>query len=229
MRGRAPRFSYSSAHSPLFIPPSFFFSLTLLFFLTFHRGTFAPRRISRRRRDSSTSSGFRIRVWEWRVIGGAITFTFHSWAWHSTCMMVYLHEYARIHRNVSANRKRKINWGSEMRMRRSTRLVIHTCYILNANRDTAKRNRNCIYVRECETEVWCEIEIGRVIFIAIEISNAYRRSRLLARTNERENAANRDKFGSKRSYRLPHCHDYFHYGITTRSILIYGFPLYGEA
>lgn len=47
-----------------------------------------------------------------------------------------------------------------------------------------------------------KFEIGRVIFIAIEISNAvYRRSHLLARTNERENAANRDKFGSKRSYR----------------------------
>lgn len=41
----------------------------------------------------------------------------------------------------------------------------------------------------------------KLIVIAIEILNVYRKSHLLARTNERENAVNRDKFGSKRSYR----------------------------
>lgn len=46
-----------------------------------------------------------------------------------------------------------------------------------------------------------KLKLAGLIFIAIEISYVYRRSHLLARTNERENAANRDKFGSKRSYR----------------------------
>lgn len=52
--------------------------------------------------------------------------------------------------------------------------------------DTAKRNRNCIYVLECETEVWCEIEIGRVVILnAIEIS--YRVSEMaIARKDKRK-------------------------------------------
>lgn len=56
---------------------------------------------------------------------------------------------------------------------------------------------------KCETEVRYEIEIGQVIFgrdrnLRPCIGDLTRPS---ARTNERENAANRDKFGSKRSYR----------------------------
>lgn len=46
-----------------------------------------------------------------------------------------------------------------------------------------------------------KLKLAGLILIALEISNVYRGARLLARTNERENAANRDKFGSERSYR----------------------------
>jgi len=78
---------------------------------------------------------------------------------------------------------------SELRIHELTRIVMYLYnarYVLTAKRDTTRRNRTCIYSLECETEVRCEIEIGRVIFIAIGISNVYRGSNALARKDKRK-------------------------------------------
>jgi len=71
---------------------------------------------------------------------------------------------------------------SEIRIHKSTRLVTYICYVLNTKRNTAKRNKNCIYVLKRETEVRRKIEIGSVIFTA----NLYRRFNTLVRKDKRK-------------------------------------------